>query len=68
MQTCPRNWDDHHRELSYHTRVVEKWNPFAKIRQDLCWTAGQTQSLDAAPRGAVTEDGLHGQGYIRPLV
>jgi hypothetical protein len=35
MQTCPRNWDDHLRELSYHTRVVEKWNPFAKIRQDL---------------------------------
>jgi hypothetical protein len=35
MQTCPRNWDDHLRELSYHTGVVEKWNPFAKIRQDL---------------------------------
>jgi hypothetical protein len=35
MQTCPRNWNDHLRKLSYHTPVVEHWNPFAKVRQNL---------------------------------
>ncbi|MDX2253202.1 MAG: hypothetical protein NW202_13030 [Nitrospira sp.] len=25
----------HLRDLGYHARVVERWNPFAKVRQDL---------------------------------
>lgn len=25
----------HLKELGYHAQVVEKWNPFAKVRQDL---------------------------------
>jgi hypothetical protein len=43
-------------------RVVERCrSSIGNLELGARWTAGQTQSLDAAPRGDVTEDGLHGQ-------
>ena len=58
MQICPRNWDDHLRELSYHTRVVEKWNRFAKLQQDFYAKRQEEQELtkqQSELQGAILE-------------
>jgi hypothetical protein len=48
----------HLKELGYTAKVVEKWNPFAKIRQDLfgadilCLKAGEKVLVVQATSGA----------------
>lgn len=63
----------HLRELGYHARTVEKWNPFARVRQDLFGVdvvglkIGERLLVIQCTTGsghAARRDKLHAEGFV----